>query len=371
MTRRVYAPIHLINKRPYGRALRALVEGRHPDVAAELRRHGCDDAADMGDSGPTAPLSLITSRAYTVGNDTRNAGAFFDEMMTILPLYAFADAGSRIVQFDAALTTEFHHTDVDGMTLDDMDLPWESLYLAFDGPDAPARTGMPIDGALVTMTRPDPAAGIEGLLAIRPLMTPAEPWTTPDRQTTWTVMATGRDGKDLRTEFAESAGEVIGLASEFERTAPFEMDRERRDDMEAFRRNQMRSPAMLEALVNLAVNALLYLSQRPSLIEGWQPGAPAKLLERAAIPGRQGEKASRELTYAGWARIHHLGVPAQGDGHFVRAHWRRGHWRRQAHGPRMSLRRLVRIAPMLVGGDRGEANRQHRVVRIDAKGDGA
>jgi len=362
MTRRVYAPLQLINKRPYGRTIRATVERRLKDVLAELHRFGITDSSEVLGRGGSALASAVANAAFGAHSGRRDAIAFFDEMLTIMPLHAFAESGSRIVQFDAALTTEFHHTDVDGMTIADLQLPWRSLYLAFDGPDGPARDGMPIDGILVTMTNPDDIESTDPFLTIRPLMTPAEPWTSSDRQSTWTLMADGRGGDDLRTELTRSADEMIEVTAGFARTGLVDMSERSRKDLDGFVRNQERFPRMLEAIINLAVNALLYLSQRPPMEERWQDGAPAKLVERAARADRQGEKASRELVYGGWSRVHHLGVPAQGGGSSVRAHWRRGHWRRQPHGPGRSLRRLVRIAPMLVGGDRGEANRQARVI---------
>lgn len=41
-----------------------------------------------------------------------------------------------------------------------------------------------------------------------------------------------------------------------------------------------------------------------------------------------------------------------GEGTEKICHWRRGHWRNQAHGPRMSLRKPMRIAPVLVRRDK-------------------
>lgn len=364
-TRRVYAPVYLANKRPYGKAMRAIAEGRRSDAERELKQISQDDPVNLSD---IELVQRVGSVAFDIDQHERSAKSFFDELLTILPLCVWSLSGRRIIQFDSALTTEFQHTDVDGMMLSDLSLPWQSFYIAFDGPDAPNAGGMPIDGVIVSTVDPDSEDNEEenALLMLRPLMKPTEPWTSNDRQTTWTLIANGKDERDLSSELSDSARDMLEITGGMQsKTAVSALPAEKRGDLLSYTMDQAKYPQMLERVINLCVNALLYLSQQPSMDEVWQDGSPQKLVEKTREGGRKGEKATRELVYAGWAQIHRLGVPAQQSDQNVRAHWRRGHWRRQPYGPRKALRKLIRIAPVIVGGNRGEANRQARVTRVN------
>lgn len=54
-----------------------------------------------------------------------------------------------------------------------------------------------------------------------------------------------------------------------------------------------------------------------------------------------------------------------GEGSPVRPHWRRGHWRTQRHGVGLSLRKRLRIAPVLVRRDRFAGDLSNTKVTYD------
>lgn len=131
---------------------------------------------------------------------------------------------------------------------------------------------------------------------------------------------------------------------------------------------EQRRHTMHDAL-QLAVNALCYLTAYPDDIkEEWPDGTPITL-RRAAEEGspNQRKRASQELTRIGFTRIKvcggalrqalppQAGSPAHGHGS-VCTHWRRGHWRRQVHGEGRALRKLIWLMPTLVNPGSQEAD---------------
>ncbi len=122
--------------------------------------------------------------------------------------------------------------------------------------------------------------------------------------------------------------------------------------------------------LQLAVNALCYLTAYPDdIAEEWPEGTP-EALRRAAEEGQPNKRkrAAQELARLGYSRIKVCGGSLRrgqapqapvGDlngSHTVRTHWRRGHWRRQAHGEGRALRKLIWLMPTLVkpGGADGD-----------------
>lgn len=126
--------------------------------------------------------------------------------------------------------------------------------------------------------------------------------------------------------------------------------------------------------LQLAVNALCYLTAYPDDIKDeWPEGTPVAL-RRAAEEGppNKRKRAAQELARIGYSRIKVCGgalARAQANQTHVgglsgpltvRTHWRRGHWRRQAHGEGRSLRKLIWLMPILVNpGGGGDADIGH------------
>lgn len=119
-------------------------------------------------------------------------------------------------------------------------------------------------------------------------------------------------------------------------------------------------PAYRDAL-RLVLNSLAYLKVYPADEEtGWPERAPERMVQatRAGTPREQARGLSK-LWALGFLPVRRIGgklqVPLLDSLHAgMRMHWRRGHWRNQPHGPQLSLRKLIWIAPVLVNADEAE-----------------
>ena len=96
---------------------------------------------------------------------------------------------------------------------------------------------------------------------------------------------------------------------------------------------------------------MLYLqTSNPIRIDEMRDDEAAERLTR--VGSKKASRIERKLA----SRYNRIVIgPAQFPGHAggeVSPHWRRGHMRMQAHGPQMSLRKLIFIAPTLIRADR-------------------
>ena len=106
----------------------------------------------------------------------------------------------------------------------------------------------------------------------------------------------------------------------------------------------------------ILANALCYLTAYPQdSQERWTAKAPPKLTQQTGEgSAAQKRSALSKLWALGHTRVQVLGEEFEHQaqsGQGVAAHWRRGHWRRQAHGPSLSLRKLLWIRPTRVLGE--------------------
>lgn len=105
--------------------------------------------------------------------------------------------------------------------------------------------------------------------------------------------------------------------------------------------------------MGLLMNALAYRQAYPDDQEaGWPEGAPVRLVDQVlqSSSPKARDRSLDKLWRLGWWRHVILGPKAAADlakqkatRGAVRGHWRKGHWRAQAHGPAMSLRKLIYI----------------------------
>ena len=136
-------------------------------------------------------------------------------------------------------------------------------------------------------------------------------------------------------------------------------------------------PAVKRAL-GLVVGTLAYLNAEPDddpdALEPWPDDVPAGLLRafRTAKTQTARDNAALQLRRAGFSRIRILGhrilrqrdLEAVGHGGELPPHWRRGHLRHQAHGVGLQLRKLKWIRPTIVRADLGEP-RQGHIYEVD------
>ena len=105
----------------------------------------------------------------------------------------------------------------------------------------------------------------------------------------------------------------------------------------------------------LLIKALLYISLPEVRRESHPERTEAlKELQRLKSPGKKAKAERRMRKLSDYVVIkaapaHEKAFSGEGREGGVKPHWRRAHYRMQAHGPRMSLRKLVFITEMLVG----------------------
>jgi hypothetical protein len=95
------------------------------------------------------------------------------------------------------------------------------------------------------------------------------------------------------------------------------------------------------------IKLLVVLNTRPNLVERGQCVRPRRI--------KRGRVKQRELwspNLIGW-RYRVASASPAGTHASPRLHWRRGHIRNQPFGMGRTLRRLVWIEPMLIGGKEG------------------
>lgn len=124
-----------------------------------------------------------------------------------------------------------------------------------------------------------------------------------------------------------------------------------------------RNAEVVKRALMLCGNCMSYLAAYPDdSASGWQPDTPASMLAKVAKGGKEGARTASKLESMGYLQVHRVGLDfhrlaergaheqAVGTHGGPRPHWRRGHWRHQAHGPQMSLRKLLWIQPSRVVG---------------------
>lgn len=125
---------------------------------------------------------------------------------------------------------------------------------------------------------------------------------------------------------------------------------------------------ILKAMLLLA-KALLYIGLSDTRRELHAERTQAeKAIQGLKSPAKQGKARRRAAKVYDYIRIapqevHRQVARAMATGASPGAHWRRGHLRMQAHGPQMSLRKLILLQPMLVGATAGETA-PHRTYKV-------
>jgi hypothetical protein len=113
----------------------------------------------------------------------------------------------------------------------------------------------------------------------------------------------------------------------------------------------------LKRAMNLCAQTLAYMtSYHDDMNESWQDDTPLRLREKAesAPTKKERDRSESKLRSMGFERVCHIGkliAKAQRDAistGTMMPHTRRAHWRNQAHGPHMSLRKLIWIHRMRV-----------------------
>jgi hypothetical protein len=272
-----------------------------------------------------------------------------------VPLAAqYEGSGREIFDFSEGLVQTLNHTDIKDATLEDLNLPYPAFYIRF-GAQEHIRLEYPegdnkfefFDGVFVTTSLWDgPESGAKRLLfgmttVLENGQGMASPGyfldVTPDMQKLPCLDAI-EAALARRRQLIEESEVAAGL-------------------QQAQMQRYEESAELLRAAMPLVLNALFYLDSLGSDQPPHEPGrGTSKELAAkwAAAEGGRKRKVASTMTSYGYALVHVVGKEFEthdesGAGRGAAAPgWRRGHWRWQAHGPRHSLRKRIRIPAVFV-----------------------
>jgi len=304
-------------------------------------------------------LPLVMKRLEVAGWDYRRPDAstatFSQENQGVLSWSEWALSGKRILDITPELTQAFLRSDAGDMRIEDVVPDYPAQYFRFTLPDDEplvySKGRVKFEGAMVLYSR-------EHSLRIVLCGRADEPFAVDEA---W------RERYDLRirsVHFGVPADDAIDaaladdLADLRDAMAQLVARGQQRGaaDAQMLIQRQQEDHAAYKQAAQLVLNALAYLKFQPSDNElRWPEDAPERMVSQAtsAKGAKELERAKSKLWSLGHVPIFHIGAefgrvyraPHAGP----RAHWRRGHWRRQAHGPQLSLRKLIFIYPVLVG----------------------
>lgn len=277
--------------------------------------------------------------------------------------------GRQIFDLSDALVEELVNTDVDGATLEQLDLPFETFFIRFGARKDLKRTRIQmlsapvdefIDGAFIVRM---PGSLRVGLSLVHADGTPASlcrPIDIPDDAFSMPCMEAidlgCRRHAALHPTREEIAGDAVHIVAEQMNASLTET----RD--------------LLSRALPLVLNSLFYIESLEKKFDR-VPGRDASA-ERRTHWARATEDGRRKLTskleQEGYAVVYMVGTEitsaqqSAAERGLIAPHWRRGHWRMQRHGPQRSLVKRIRIKPILVNAD--AANDQEvkgHVYRVD------
>ena len=316
--------------------------------------------------------------------DSPGPSLLIDAEQTLSTAYGrFVQAGRQIMDFPPSLTEMLAKTDIDDIPLNMIRMPYASQYVHF-GPQAgmELEPGWLVDGAYVeqrgesgdlriTVTAvpqdhglsqkwflfPEPEFSQDFVQEFRSMDLATAIETVLSERLAALDKAKARAGGDI-TENLQAEMAVKGVSM------PPGMSVEDVGPKMAVVRDEItrnRFP-IYKAAIQLIVNALCYVAAYPDDIEAvWPEGAPESLVKKVVGGvGKEQARARSKLAALGYVPVHicgkriaeqreKLGIRVQTNGG-VATHWRRGHWRNQVHGPGRSLRKMILVLPVLVGG---------------------
>jgi len=320
-----------------------------------------------------------------------NMDLAFQEINRAVTYAAFNAHGRNIFHFDAHLLDMFSRTDVGGIPPEAVHLPLDVFYLHFGPqPNLELVPGKPVDGAYIYVQERAGAKHLHFDLTTAD----AEGHTSPSNECFITnpdvryhLAIDLSQGADLENLVADAINsEINALRSPGIDTSSLEGLQEEVRNQGVDLRDQRQSGAerraeqlserfpTFRAAMNLAINAIFYLSAYPDdFDEGWPANAPKNLTEKAdkAQTAKEKRRAESKLLPMGFTRVKFVrspGAPSRMEGEgSARAHWRRGHWRNQPYGEGRKLRKPVWIKPVIVNSDAFGEEMPGRIYDVQPK----
>ncbi len=309
-------------------------------------------------------LRLSMARNSRLQEKAMEAAIFF---------HSFCVGGRQIFKFPDRIVDMFRRTDVDGIPLEELRLPFDSFYMHFGKQEEYTVDGWSPDGVYVAQFGDGPTRFIQFAMTFVPdtsivygnNMEYPEPVYVQAIDSAKLALGIGEavdlvyseKVAELRRQIAEGMGETA--LAEARRRAPPGVE-----VTDGTKKNAAVELSFIggqheqwHQLLKLVVNGLAYLSAYPEDRERrFQSGAPDELVTAATTGmGNDARRAESKLQQLGYTAIHFCGARSESpgttgqsdvlDGASTEFTWVRGHWRRQAHGPARSLRTLRWLMP--------------------------
>lgn len=304
------------------------------------------------------------------------------DMIQLSMFYAdFHHGGKQIFDFPKEMSEMFMRTDVDGIPLEAINLPYSSMYLHFGRQDQlEVEDGWAPDGAYVAMIGDAENKVLQFCLTFAPLDPRSYEFFTETPEPCYIQTMNAEQMKigvgeavdavvaeriaRLKNEVAHGSSEVRNVLEDMALELQDDDLLHATDSTHRFAAEELEKlPGRHRswvAMLRLVVNGLAYLSAYPGdwaeQIGGGGSTPPPWAITSEIDSGnhKRAQKAKSRLAELGYTAIHFCGVrlrnigfgstPRQsgvGDKGSAEAWtWVRGHWRRQAHGPQWSLHRL-------------------------------
>lgn len=373
-----YHPQRQIEATPWGKSIQSVARRSTLSVSMDdLNQLGTAFTSELNEFFSTRPLRLRVEERPEKGR----AYSRYGEML--IQVVSYLRAGKQIYDFPPVLTEMFRNTDIDDITLENVRLPYPSVYLHFGLQETmPMGDGWFAEGVYFTELR-DESGGRHCNISIaccnksfdrflefdRTLEPGYSIAIGPDRQSMSLAEAIELYLSDkinyLKTDVANADKFAAEIAQQIADglIPPHAVSVRSRNSQQELDCLLPRHESFLK-LLRLAVNALIYLNAYPDDIETKWPDntSPGKLRELAKAKDKKAKaRVMSELAKAGFTPVHLCGqriqeqIEAQrasvheADKRMVSMHWVRGHWRRQAHGPGKSLRKIIWRMPLLRG----------------------
>lgn len=275
------------------------------------------------------------------------------EFMSLCNYGLFRFCGSNVFDVTEPLAKSLLNTDVDGVTISALRLPFRVVYIHWGKVDGLSYSDEEknIEGGYVSMEnqRLTICAAQTGY-GLYPRRTGQ--WIDDRFQDLLTFSVDASNPEASLKKVIHDAFEEMGQISP--------------DDPIGFGKIQ----AALKLIVGLTVNAVLYLTAEPDDVTTDWSGVPTDVaLRLISHHGSMNHaKSKKYLTERGYRKIHVVGArfaralsqsSSTLTGRKMPVHVRRAHWRPQVHGPQRSLRKWIYIPATVINGNWGDATSGH------------
>lgn len=348
MASEIFYPQHFKVTRPYLKAF-------YTDIEAQSAKGLISSDTSHKVSSQHVFAAYQAEGSYP-GTTSFNLQGFAAESRAALVYAEWVARGAVVYDFKQSLVDALSASSVGQISISDLNFPFTGAYVSFGArKDLTLRSGAEVTGAYVFW---NPGQDMRLMLtAPLPASVPlAERWEEVyylrileknfyTNIETAIKQALHDDSEDLHQAAQKLRGSTEARELEGLRTIE-----------RALALNEANSDTFARCF-QLIASALCYVTAFPSdtLID-WQTGTPEKLRAKASgEASKEAKRAASKLNALGYRRVYHVGqeftASAERASHGqVGPHLRRGHWRAQAHGPQMTLRKVIWIRPTRVLG---------------------